>query len=407
MPARCSLGLPCHKYFMPLYRRSFVGMTAGVLLLAGCSQDGTPAAGLCPSCAAFGGETGDFSGGSEPPAGTCPLYDLVPADGAVVLESGLRAAAAQQFVERDVALPAVWRKLYEPPHLEHQVGGFSEQTGLHAHIEVTGVSRIERSVVQYPWLGGAASEPACDGLVLSVRVTVESEDGAVVGRFEEGRADVYSETEAQIRAFADVKQFTGSLELTAAQDEHMVEQIEIYLSAQGARGRLTTALFYPMAEDGSTAADPFLELRAEADDSCPISAWPYEGAEAAARSADIMSGLTATSPYRGVYDHRVVGGPAVRPPSTEETEVSIDFGAPTSVCQGRGWSEFGQRSSEQAISFEVPGHLHTADARYDISVILGGGGTRMANGDINYVGARFTTDVLTSSQLQDRLGVDI
>jgi hypothetical protein len=392
---------------MALQARNWVGLT-GALLITACSQDGTSAAapGLCPSCAAFGGETGDFSGG-DAPLESCPSYDLVPADGAIVLDSGLRALAARQFVERDIALPAVWRDSDDRYQGAHQVGGFSQQTGLRAHIEVTGVSRLEAVASQIPWSEDTVG--ACDGLVLSVRVTVESEDGAIVGSFDNGRADVYSETEAQVRAVADVKQFTGSLQLAGGSGEHLVEQLELYLSGQEVRGHLTTSYAADgLSEDAPIrASDPFLELRASADDSCPIYAWPYDGAEGTSRAQDVMNALAATSPYRGFYDHRIVGGPAVRPPSTpEETEVSVELGAPTSVCQGRGRSEFGQRWSHQGISFDVPARLHTADGRYDLSVVLQAGGAR-ADGKILGAGAWFTSDMLTSSQLRDRYGIDL
>jgi hypothetical protein len=383
-------------------------MTAGMLLIAGCSHDGTAAAqstGLCPSCTALGGETGDFPGG-DPPESTCPRYDLVPADDELVLESGLRAAVAKQFVQRDLALPAVWRNSDDRRDVLREVSGITVQTGLHAQIEVTGVNRLERSIEPYPFIGqGPADEAACGGLAFHVRVTIESDDGAIVGAFEAGRADVYSETEAVVRASADVKQFTGSLELKAEPGERMVEQLEIYLSARGTRARLTTAT--PESEDGSLGS-PFLELRAGANDGCNIYAFPYDGAEATSRTESIMTTLAATSPYRGFYDHREIAGPAVRPPSTpEETQVSVDFGPPTSVCQGRRPGAPGQRWSRQTVSFEVPAHLHTADAHYDLSAVLHGIGDLGEAGDVAYSGAYFTSDLLTSSQLRDRFGIDI
>jgi hypothetical protein len=52
-------------------------------------------------------------------------------------------------------------------------------------------------------------------------------------------------------------------------------------------------------------------------------------------------------------------------------------------------------------------HLHTADARYDLSAVLNGFGSRAGDGELLAGGGWFESGVLTSSELLERFGIDV
>lgn len=428
---------------MALERCRFVGLACAALLAVGCSDGATPAAAqpgagqeeptpqgqdevrpLCPTCTALGGETGDFTGG-EQPVQTCPSYTELPAEAGLVLPSGLTPAAATLLVQREVALPAVWRDIDRSGYSE-RLSGFSEQTVLSARIEVTGVSRLE--VREDPqWMPDAVAEAACDGLVLSVKVTVATDDGAIVGVFETGRAQVYSDTEAVIRASADIKEFSGRLQLNRPAGARIVERLELYLSSRGERGRMLTETVSAFGEPSDEGwSDPFLELRAAADDGCDANLFPYSGEEAAARTDDILSALALTSPYSARYGYSSVrvfsldggvsesntawdslqGSDAGTP--SRDTQVTAEFGAASAVCQGREVINGRERSSRQHVRFALPVRLRTADGRHDVSADLSFSALRDGAGAFGTrVSGWLDTGSLPVAELRDRFGIDV
>ncbi len=361
---------------------------------------------LCADCIALGGETGDFTGGGQPPSDPCPPYTLADADSELVTASGLSAAAAIAFVERERHIPAAWTPTGNPNNpldMEREVSGFSPQTSLTLALEVTGVQRLEWSASDE-----AESSPgaraACDGIALSANVSIATDDGSLTGTFEGVTVHVYSESEAQLRATGDISSFTGSLELDPGPGEGLGGWLQAYFDADQARGLLVPYVQLP--PDG----DPYsyrmyqpLHLRWPGNDACNEYSFPYPGGEGATRVEPVIAVLASSSPYTASYlaPERFYDEPTV----LGTTELALDVAEPSNVCHGREVG-YHARSPGQYFEFELAARLHGDDGRYDLSLPLSVMARGLPDGTIRLADARFYSRAMPVAEFQTRFGVD-